>query len=166
MKPFQRCFCISFFGKSVGFDEKTADVRIAQYESGTRTPKDNMVKLLADQLDVSTAALKVPEIDSYVGVMHTLFAMEDLYGLKIDKLSDEICIRLNRDSKDYLTMLNMFTAWEEQAQKFRNSEITKEEYDQWRYRYPQLDPVGQWKKIPQLDLDLNETIEKKTKRAI
>jgi len=25
-------------GAAVGFDEKTADVRIAQYESGTRTP--------------------------------------------------------------------------------------------------------------------------------
>ena len=26
-------------GMAVGFDEKSADVRIAQYESGTRTPK-------------------------------------------------------------------------------------------------------------------------------
>ena len=26
--------------------------------------------------------------------------------------------------------------WEEMAQKYRNGEISREEYDQWRYRYP------------------------------
>ena len=26
-------------------------------------------------------------------------------------------------------------------------EITKEEYDRWRYRYPELDTSGQWHKI-------------------
>ena len=30
-------------GKAIGFDDRTADIRIAQYESGTRTPKANYV---------------------------------------------------------------------------------------------------------------------------
>lgn len=30
-----------YLGVRLGFDEKSADVRIAQYESGTRSPKDN-----------------------------------------------------------------------------------------------------------------------------
>ena len=29
--------------------------------------------------------------------MHTLFALEDIYGLKIDKLDDEVCIRLDKN---------------------------------------------------------------------
>ncbi len=29
------------------------------------------------------------DIESYIGVMHTLFTMEDLYGLRIDKLEAE-----------------------------------------------------------------------------
>lgn len=33
-------------GMAVGFDEKSADVRIAQYESGTRTPKQALVESL------------------------------------------------------------------------------------------------------------------------
>lgn len=31
-------------GLAVGFEENTADVRIAQYETGTRTPKEDMLK--------------------------------------------------------------------------------------------------------------------------
>ena len=34
-------------------------------------------------------------------------------------------------------MFDMFSAWQEQAEKFQNGEITKEEYDNWRYNYPE-----------------------------
>lgn len=40
-------------GIAVGFDEKSADVRIAQYESGTRTPKQALVERLAEVLDIN-----------------------------------------------------------------------------------------------------------------
>ena len=33
-------------------------------------------------------------------------------------------------------MTGLLEPWEEMAQKYRNGEISREEYDQWRYRYP------------------------------
>ena len=36
-------------------------------------------------------------------------------------------------------MVEMFLAWQKQAQMWRDGEITKEDYDQWRYKYPELD---------------------------
>ena len=126
-----------FLGLQVGFSERTADIRMAQYESGSRTPKADLVELLADALDVSTEALNVPNIDSYTGLMHTLFALEDLYGFKIDRLDDEICIRINRQNgSTFAKMTGLLEPWEEMAQKYRNREISREEYDRWRYRYP------------------------------
>lgn len=126
-----------YLGMLLGFPEKSADVRLAQYETGTRTPKADLTNALATALEVSPQALTVPDIDSYIGLMHTLFALEDLYGLRIDKLNDEICLRLDRNNgMTYLSMNEMFTSWQEQAEKLKNSEITKEEYDRWRYSYP------------------------------
>ena len=126
-----------FLGLQVGFSERTADIRMAQYESGSRTPKADLVEKLADALDVSTEALNVPNIDSYTGLMHTLFALEDLYGFKIDRLDGEICIRLNKQiGSTYAKMSGLIQPWEEMAQKYRNGEISREEYDQWRYKYP------------------------------
>ncbi|MBE6756692.1 MAG: helix-turn-helix transcriptional regulator [Ruminococcaceae bacterium] len=125
-------------GVYVGFPEKTADIRIAQYESGSRGPKADLIKKLANIFDVSEKALETPDIDSYIGVMHTLFAMEDLYGLKIDKLDDEVCIRLNRETGNtYVSMFERFSQWQEMAEKCRNGEISKIEYDKWRYNYPE-----------------------------
>ena len=133
----KRGMTLKYLGKAVGFDEKTADVRMAQYESGVRSPKSDLTAKIAEVLEVAPEALAVPNIENYVGVMHTLFALEDLYGLRIDKLDDEICIRLDKDNgTEYLTMLEMFRDWQTQAERCREGEITEEEYDNWRYNYP------------------------------
>lgn len=153
-----------YLGMQVGFPEKTADIRMAQYESGSRTPKADLVNKLAEVFDVSSAALTVPDIESYNGIMHTLFTMEDLYGLRIDKLDDELCIRLDKGmGVNYITMFDMFTAWQEQAEKYKNGEISKEEYDRWRHRYPEFDTSQRWAKVPSQELSdmLFDALKKK-----
>ena len=117
-----------YLGVRLGFDEKSADVRIAQYESGTRSPKDNYIALLADTLGVSPLALSVPNIDSYDGLMHTLFALEDIYGFKITNIDGEICLSLKKfDNPSYPQLSDNFNAWYEQAYKLREGQISKEE---------------------------------------
>ncbi|HBU12157.1 MAG TPA: transcriptional regulator [Clostridiales bacterium] len=124
-------------GTAVGFDEKTADVRMAQYESGTRTPKEKLTADIAAALDVSPQALAVPDIDSYTGLLHTLFTLEDLYGLAVDSIDGELCLRLDREKgMTYLSMLDMFSAWQRESEKLKSGEITRDEYDAWRYNYP------------------------------
>lgn len=135
-------------GEILGFLGKTSDVRMAQYESEARTPKQDLVKEMAHILDVSPRAITVPEIDSYIGLMHTLFALEDMYGLKIGEIDGEVCLRLdNSTDSTYSTMFDMFHAWQEQAALLEQGKITKEEYDQWRYKYPELDTSKQWRKV-------------------
>ena len=124
-------------GLKLGYEERNADVRVAQYESGSRTPKTDLTNKLAEVFDISPQVLSVPDIDSYTGLMHTLFALEDLYGFKIDRLDGEICIRINRQNgSTFAKMTGLLEPWEEMAQKYRGGEISREEYDQWRYRYP------------------------------
>ena len=69
--------------------------------------------------------------------MHTLFALEDLYGIKVAEINGEVCLTLDKDTGgNYITMFEMFSAWKEQAEKLKNGDISKEEYDNWRYNYP------------------------------
>lgn len=131
-----------YLGQSIGFDEKTADVRIAQYESGTRTPKENYIQAMAKVLGVVPPALDVPDIDSYIGLMHTLFTLEDMYGIKINKTDGEICLTLDKTKGiAYQTLFDMFSAWQQEAEKLENGEISKEEYDKWRYTYPEVEAM-------------------------
>ena len=138
-----------YLGIAVGFPEKSADVRLAQYETGTRTPKADLTAALANVLAVSPQALSVPDIDSYIGLAHTLFALEDLYGITADKTNGEICLRIG-DHKGSATneLVDILTAWQEQAEKYKNGEISKEEYDKWRYNYPKFDTSQHWVKVP------------------
>ena len=142
-----------WLGMAIGFDEKTADVRMAQYESGTRSPKEKLTSDIAHALEVSPHALDLPDIDSYVGLAHTLFALEDLYGIQISSIDGELCLRLDKTKgSTYSSMFDIFNAWHKESEKLKNSEITKEQYDQWRYKYPKLDTTGKWVKIPSQEL--------------
>ena len=132
-----RGMTMKYLGMAVGFDEKTADVRIAQYESGTRTPKEELTASIANALDVSPQALNIPYIDSYDGLIHTLFALEDLYGLQIDSIDGELCLTLDKSKRmTYVAMFDMLQAWQQKKKQLDNGEITKAEYDDWRYSFP------------------------------
>ena len=142
-----------YLGTAVGFPEKSADVRLAQYETGTRTPKADLTAALAQVLDVSPQALSVPDIDSYIGLMHTLFTLEDIYGLTVSETDGDVCLKVNRDKgKDAAGLLKMLCAWKEQADKLSSEEISREEYDRWRYYYPQFDTTQLWAKVPSQEL--------------
>lgn len=142
-----------FLGMAVGFPEKSADVRLAQYETGTRTPKADMTAELAKVLDVRPQALAVPDIDSTIGLMHTLFALEDIYGLEICESDGEVHLRVNSfRGSDAVQLREMMSAWNQMSVRLKSGEITKEEYDRWRYRYPEFDTSGRWVKIPPQDL--------------
>lgn len=142
-----------YLGMAIGFTEKTADVRMAQYEAGARTPKENMIADLANVLEVSPLALNVPDIDSYLGLAHTLFTLEDIYGLTISEDDTGICLRLDKSKgRNYEEMIKIFTAWRQEAAKLKSGETTKEEYDKWRYRYPEFDTTQRWAKVPSQEL--------------
>jgi len=128
-----------YLGMAIGFTEKTADVRMAQYESGSRTPKEKMIEDLANVLEVSPQALTIPDIDNYKGLAHTLFALEDLYGIQIDNNDGELRLILDRENKSYHSMFEIFNAWSNEAEKFKNGEISKEDYDAWRYNYQEIE---------------------------
>ena len=108
-----------YLGTLVGFPEKTADIRMAQYEAGTRTPKESLTKALASALEVSPLALNTPDIDTYLGLMHTLFALEDRYGLTIEKRDGETLLRFDpRKGSDAFNISQMVNAWASVAEKY------------------------------------------------
>ena len=101
-----------YLGMLVGFPERSADVRLAQYETDSRKPKTDLTAALAQALDVAPQALDIPDIDSYIGLMHTLFALEDIYGLTISETNGEVCLKVNKDkNKDAAELLKMLCAW-------------------------------------------------------
>ena len=145
----QRGMTQKYLGQVVGFPEKTADIRMAQYESGSRTPKAELTESLASALGVSPLALSVPDIDSYLGLMHTLFTLEDRYGLTVETGETGVSLRVDpRKGTDAAELSEMLAAWAEQSEKYHNGDINRDEYDKWRYNYPKYDETSGFVKVP------------------
>jgi len=111
---------------------------MAQYESENRVPKNNLVQAMAELFDVKPDVLKVPDIDSFTGLIHTLFAIEDCNGLKIEKAEDghpQLYLDL-RNHPGSMQFYDMLMDWMDKSEALRSGQITPDEYDAWRYHYP------------------------------
>lgn len=155
-----------YLGTIVGFPEKTADIRMAQYESGSRTPKADLTNKLAEVFEISPQALSVPDIDSYIGLMHTLFTLEDRYGLTIERTENGVSMYADpKKGTDAAELSEMLNAWAEQSEKYHNGDINRDEYDKWRYNYPKYDETSGYVKVPSQEVNeaMLETFKDKLK---
>ena len=56
------------------------------------------------------------------------------------------------NGKEAYGLLKMMHAWKEQADKLSSEEISREEYDKWRYYHPQFDTTQRRAKVPSKEL--------------
>lgn len=136
-------------GALVGLDQN----RVQQYENGKRKPKIPLLKKFADALGVETIALMDPSLESYVGVMHALFQMEEKMGLKIVKKDGCFCLQFGEGKLDGLNYY--LRDWYEARQKLDDAlpKLTDEErkkkvfdYNMFEWTYPAGIAVNAYKK--------------------
>lgn len=123
-------------GLLLGLPQHTAGTRIAQYETGSRKPKADRVSALAQALNVSPQALDLPNTESCDGVLHTLFLLEDLYGLRIRKGEGTLSFQVDKTASIAAAqLLPLLNVWACQQSRLEAGTLTKEEYDAWRYNF-------------------------------
>ena len=54
----------------------------------------------------------------------------------------------SRKGKDATRLHEMLCGWRQAAAMLKAEEITQEEYDRWRYHYPEFDTTQRWVKVP------------------
>ena len=131
-------------GESVGLNAN----RIQQYENGARKPKMDLTKKIASTLEVDPRAIIDPQISNPVGAMYGLFAMEELYDLRLKKIDGQIHMCFGESASFFKTRLmnEYLEAWYDRQQKrdedisTSNEDDEKEEfmndYHLWEWNYP------------------------------
>ena len=130
-------------GQILGFSTSSADVRISQYESDKKKPRENVIENLAYKLDVSPQAIDIPDIETYIGAIYTLFQLERSYGLKIDELDGQPILRFDKllpHEQD--TLYEYMQNWLEEAKNFREGKITQQQYEEWKYNFPKYSTLN------------------------
>jgi transcriptional regulator with XRE-family HTH domain len=141
-------------GVAVGFDISSADVRIAQYESGTRTPKEDILTKIAEVLDVNYRSLYEPTLYAAEDIMYTLFELDEHYRVTLTEMTNkQIGVSFNS------RLLNDFMSeWLQRKQELADGIITGDEYREWKLNWPQtaddcgkFTPKKQWRNDEQND---------------
>lgn len=124
-------------GIKLGFSERTAVIRVGQYENENRKPKQDMINNMAYIFDVASEAITVPDIDNYIGLMHTLFTLEDRYGLTVTMLDGQVCLKQDINHPNYdRSLADDLRSWYDKKSKLTSGSILASEYDHWRYSFP------------------------------
>ena len=69
--------------------------------------------------------------------------------MTIEKGENGVSMRVDpHKGKDAAVLSEMLNAWAEQSEKYRNGDISREDYDKWRYNYPKYDASSGFVKVP------------------
>lgn len=132
----------------LGYHVKLNDLRVRQYETGKRNPKEDLVEKFAEALDVEPAALSNTEPDTIDGLMHTLFDLEDTFNITIEEdCSDgevDYVFRFKySDEKQAEQMREAFSSWLAAYKKYHTNPESDEEkkyesdmYELWKGQFP------------------------------
>ena len=86
-------------GEMLGYSKATADVRIAQYEGGTRKPNNETISKICEILGISEYAIRPPSFENELSVVHIMMHIDTLRGLEMKEESGEIFMSFPKDCK-------------------------------------------------------------------
>lgn len=107
-------------GMRIGFPEKSAGVRIAQYESGTRLPKIERMDKIADALDFPHSVFRTLTTVEVMILLEVLPQWEERFG------KDYALLKLigNKTTQTIYDWLSIYP-------KYFENKDTNEDYDRW-----------------------------------
>jgi len=125
-------------GLAIGFNDRTADVRMAQYESGTRVPKEAVIVKIAEELKVNADYLMAPAIDKAEEIMHALIYLDELNQLKMEAedYTTPEGEKFKRIKLSLTYLDNYLEEWYEKKKSLENNEISQDEYYEWKVNWP------------------------------
>lgn len=119
--------------------------RIRQYENDVRKPKKELRIKIAEVLKVNPIVLFEPDYDNPNSVMHTLFELEDIYGLHFEEMGDsyELFFSNDENHKNSNLIMNGIALWTNKRKEFQpdinDSAETivekRKKYTQWKACY-------------------------------
>jgi len=128
-------------GLALGFPQKSADIRIAQYEAGTRVPKEKLILKIAETLEVNPSYLTAPASIIKKDIMNFLFYLDE-YGMIDLNLHEENIGDGNIDESicvSFYDIDHFLKEWFNQKKQLEEGIITDEEYFNWKSNWSQVE---------------------------
>ena len=126
--------------KELGEKVGLSDVRIRQYELNNRIPKEDLLRKIAEVLEVNYYALYEPKCSSMEELVFALFELEEQNRLRLqplptiseDEQQKEIGIVFKEEElKEFLK------EWLIRKEELQEGKIEEKEYEEWKRKWSQ-----------------------------
>lgn len=105
---------------------------IRLYELGKRTPSEDVIRQIADALEIRPEALHAYDVSSAREALEMLFRLEDDYGIIPYVFGSSCSLTVKGDAPKAMKICQAIKAWEKMRRQLEGGAITKEEYDAWK----------------------------------
>ena len=112
-------------GMHMGFKESTADVRIAQYEAGSRFPKIEGMEKLCNILEVQIEYFTVPHLETDHQFTQLIMSLDDYPNVDLEIKEDGLVVIKLEGTQEH------FKVWKSKKEQLKDSEISENEYMEW-----------------------------------
>ena len=145
-------------GLKLGYEERNADVRVAQYESGYRVPKKDTLMEIARILNINYINFVTESPGCAEDIMQTFFWLDEdnrntfhLFQLVRNpgkyNPSDDKSVRYNDSDEwpahapvgmwlDYGLVNEFLREWGLRKEQLKSGEISEDEYFEWKINWP------------------------------
>lgn len=170
---------IRYYRQKAGLTQKAlaescglSEAAIRNYELGNRIPDYETIMDIAENLQVSIYTLMDPKLDHFFGVLHALFRLEETYGLHPEVSRGKVRLTFEyseaTQATEHLggTLAQIVRLWNRMYHQYQNGTISKEEYQNWKNKYPEFaepQPAPSDLNLPPIKR-LNSTAKVKRKR--
>ncbi len=124
--------------KELGEKVGLTDVRIRQYELNNRTPKEDLLRKIAEVLEVNYYVLCEPRWSSMEELVFALFEMEEQNRLRLQLLTDnsengqqkEVGIVFEEEK-----LQEFLKEWLIKKEKLQEGKMEEKEYEEWKRKW-------------------------------
>lgn len=122
-------------GIAVGFEEKNADIRIAQYESGTRTPKPELINKFAKVLNAHVLTIMNDKTqDPVYNMIIDMIDLEEKATITLHPIEDKSSkYAMSIDNDVFNNFLDELVSI---RKELTDGMITYEEFIEWKVNWP------------------------------
>ena len=78
--------------------------------------------------------------------------LEDVYGLTVSGEPGDVRLSLDAGNQNAADLASVLEAWRAEKAKLERGEISREDYDRWRYHYPEYETSSEWCRVPSDEL--------------
>ncbi len=117
--------------KVLGKPYRISEASMLQYELGIRSVSEEKLKNIASALGARPSVLRSRHLAGIEDAMQVLFELADLFELEPSLQDGQVVL-----SAPFSDLNKYLKEWAEQYQKYKDGELTEEQYQEWKDYFP------------------------------